>query len=295
MSLFNFSIFYHYPLQVLSFFSLLMALASIWIKKSIWIWGSFGLISLFLAGSCHLMEPIAFLPLFFLILLVGGLHFEVQGFARFLLVSTAFLTGGALFFSLLPGFIPPIAISIPPLCINYGRACVGLILIGTIISTLPGRGSKDWKIVWSCSLMGAVGLLLLLFLWKPSLWKPYFSLSYFPWAGLSLFFTILPEEALLRGLLQKECTTWLGNGTKAQVLSVSISTMLYPLFHLSWAGDLSLLLPTIAIGITLACLYQITRMIEASILCHFFVLSIHFCFFETLPFWHQLPCVSFGL
>lgn len=295
MSLFNISIFYHYPLQVLSFFSLLMALISIWIKKSIWIWGSFGAISLFIAGSCQLMTPIAFLPLFFLILLVWGLQFDVQGFARFLLVSTAFLTGGALFFSLLPGFAPPITLINPPLCINFGRAWVGLILLGAIVPTLSGLGTKDWKTVGGCALMGAIGLFLLLILWKPSLWKPYFSLAFFPWAGLTLFFTVLPEEVLLRGLLQKEFTVWLGSGAKAHAFSVGIAAMIYPLFHLSWAGDLSLLLPTFAIGLTLACLYQVTRMIEASILCHFFVLGIHFCFFQQLSFWHQLPCISFGL
>lgn len=294
MSLLNFSIFYHYPLQVLSFFSLLMALISIWIKKSVWIWGSFGVISLIIASNCGMIKPIALLPLFFLTLLVWGLQFDVQGFARFLLVSTAFLTGGALFFSLLPGFISPIAITHPSLCINYGRACVGIILLGTLISTLSTKRSKDWKTVWGCAITSAIGFFLLLLLWETSFWKPYFSLTFFPWAGLVLFFSILPEEALLRGLLQKEITAWLGTGVKAHVFSVGIVTMIYPLFHLSWAGDLSLLLPTFATGLTFACLYQITKMIEVSILCHFLLLSIQFCFFGHFPLWHQLPCMSLG-
>ncbi len=295
MSLFNFSIFYHYPFQVLSFFSLLMAVISIWIKKSIWIWGSFGVISLILAGSCYQIKPIAILPLAFLMFLTWGLQYNLQGFARFLIVSTAFLTGGALFFSLLPGFSAPISLSSPPLCIGYARACIGLILTATIGTTLTFRWSKEWNIVCSCSLMSAIGLFLLMILWEPVLWKPYLSLSYFPWAGLALFFTVLPEEVLLRGLLQKECTAWLGGGIKAQVFSIGILTMIYPLFHLSWAENLALLLPTFVIGLTLACLYQITRMIETTILSHFLLLSILFCCFEKLPFWHQLPCVSFGL
>lgn len=242
-----------------------------------------------------MIAPIAFLPLLFLICLVWGLQFEMQKFARFLLVSTTFLTGVALFFSLLPGFSLPIDLSSPPLCINYGRAYMALIFLGSIVSTLTIQKSQDWKIVFGAAIMGALGIFLLILLWKLSIWTPYFSLAFFPWALFALFFTVIPEEVLLRGLLQKECTAWLGKGIKQQFFSVAITSLLYPLFHLSWAGDFSLFLPTLAIGMTLACLYQITRMIEVSIVCHFLILSMHFCFFEKLSFWHQLPCVGFGL
>lgn len=68
------SIFYHHPIQTLSFFALMMALCSIRVKKTFRIRGSFGIISLASAFVSDLLDPVAFLPLGFFTLLLFGLQ-----------------------------------------------------------------------------------------------------------------------------------------------------------------------------------------------------------------------------
>ena len=286
------SIFYHHPIQTLSFFALVMALCSIWIKKTFWIWGSFGIISLASAFVSDLLDPIAFLPLGFFILLLFGLQSKVQGLARFLLASMAFLIGGALFFHLMPGFNDQTALPYP-LCLNYGKTFVGLALLGWMVPTLPL--SKIGKAPLALALVGTCFLSALFFFLHPALYNFHFSFSFFPWALMTLLFVIIPEEALLRGFLQKELTSWMGGGMKAQVWTVAIMTCLYPLFHLTWIGEMHLLIPTFAAGFTYALLYQMTKMIETPIVSHFLVNGVYFLFFGHLPFFRELPCLNLGL
>ncbi len=285
MQAISFSIFYHHPIHILSFFSLLMALLSIWIKKAFWIWGSFGFLSFLGAFASGLLAPIAFLPLTFFILLIWGLQFELRGFSRFLLASTLFLLGGALFFHILPGFLDQTFLPYP-LCLSYSKTFVGLTLLGWIVPTL-NISKTSLKILITpigVAFIATSFLTTFFFLLYPSLWHFHFSLSFFAWAIANLFFNIIPEEALLRGFLQKELVGWLGGGLKSQICTVAITALIYLLFHLSWVGDLSFLIPTFAVGLTYAILYQATKIIETSIICHFLVGSLHYLFLGPLPF-----------
>ncbi len=286
------SIFYHHPVQALSFFALGMALCSIWIKKTFWIWGSFGLISLIAAFASNLLAPVAFLPLGFFIILLWGLRVDIKGLSRFLLACIAFLLGGALFFHIMPGFFDQTSLPYP-LCLNYGKTFVGLVLLGWMIPTLSSW--KPFKTPLWIAVFSAVLLSALFFLLTPSESHFHLSFSFFSWAVITLLFVIIPEEALLRGFLQKEITGWVGGGMKAQVTAVAITTFLYPLFHLTWAGDLTLLVPTIAAGFTYAFIYQVTKHVETSIVSHFLVNCTYFLFFGHLPFFSELPCLSLGL
>jgi membrane protease YdiL (CAAX protease family) len=286
------SIFYHHPIQTLSFFALVMALCSIWVKKTFWIWGSFGIISLASAFVSDLLDPVAFLPLGFFTLLLLGLQSNVKGLSRFLLASTAFLIGGALFFHIMPGFNDQTALPYP-LCLNYGKTFVGLALLGWMIPTVPFL--KIGKAPLTLAVVGACFLSALFFFLHPALYNFHFSLSFFPWALMTLLFVILPEEALLRGFLQKEITNWIGGGMKAQVSAVAITTCIYPLFHLTWIGDMNLLIPTCISGFVYALLYQMTKTIETPIVSHFQVSCVYFLFFGHLPFFRELPCMSLGL
>ena len=296
MQEFSPSIFYHHPIHVLSFMSLLMALLSLWIRKTLWIWGSFGLISFMGAFASGLLTPIAFLPLAFFVLLIWGLHFDIHGLGRFLLAATTFLLGGALFFHLMPGFLDHAFLPYP-LCLSFSKAFVGLALLGWVVPTLSlSKGiTKPLGPPVGLALIGAAVLGSLFFLLNPSLWNFHLSFSFFPWAISTLFFVVIPEEALLRGFLQKELVQWMGGNTKSQICAIAITACIYPLFHLSWASDLSLLFPTFAAGLTYALLYQITKLVETSIACHFLVASIHYLFFGHLPFFGELPCLNFGL
>jgi len=269
-----------HPLISLSFFSLAMGLFSLWIHKSSWIFGSFALISLVMAFTSDLLSWMALIPLSFFSILLASLTLNPQGLARFLIASTLFLIGGALFFHIFPGFFPVQhhCFFSSSFCCNYAKGLVALLLLGWFVPTLKAK--EVFKSAMPMSLVSATLLLILFFIWKMPIWNPFFSLSFFHWALFTLFFIILPEEALLRGLLQKELFQWLGGGVKSHVSCLIIASCIYPLFHLGWEGNFSLLLPTMLAGFTYALLYQISRKIEMSILCHFFIQCGQFLLFH---------------
>ena len=267
----------HYPIQMLSFFSLAMAFLSIWIKKNPILFGSFGFISISTAFASGLITSIALLPLAFFLLLLFGLKTHIQGLSRFLLASTAFLIGGSLFFHFMPGFLEKESFE-SPTCLNYGKAFVGFLLIGYFVQTISG---KELASIFFPAISGTLALIALsLYLKKPTL-EFHFSLSFISWSLTALFFSIIPEEALLRGFLQKELFDWIGGGMKAHLSCIAITSMLYPLFHINWAGNISLLLPTLATGLTLGVLYQVCRKVEVCIGCHFLIRCCSFLLFGS--------------
>jgi membrane protease YdiL (CAAX protease family) len=196
----------------------------------------------------------------------------VQGFPRFLLGATAFLIAGALFFSLMPGF--ELVGGSPPL--NYGKAFMGFLLLSQTVTTLPGRQLPK-AILPAIYVSVALAIISLILKTPPIEWT--FSLSFFSWAFVTLIFCLTAEEALLRGFLQKELFHWVGGGLKGHISSIAVLSLLYPLFHLHWVGDLSLLAPILLTGIALASLYQYYENVETCIFCHFFIRSIGFIAF----------------
>jgi uncharacterized protein len=292
----NLSIFYNHPVQVLSFLALLISIFSVWIRKTVWIWGSFGLISFGSAFASGLLSPISLIPMILFILLVWGLQFNTQGFSRFLLAGTTFLLGSALFLHLMPGFLNQSDLPYP-LCLSYSKAFVGLILLGIAIPTLALTTKRTSSLARPIGLtiICTLFLVTLFYLLNPNSEHFQFSFGFFAWGIATLFFTIIPEEALLRGFLQKELIRWMGNDMKFQICAVFITAFVYLLFHLNWASNLSLLLPTFAAGLTYGILYQITKLVETTIICHFLVSSIHCIHFGHLPFFQGLPCLNFGL
>jgi len=291
----SFSFVYQYPIQFSSLLLLALSLASLWIRKSFWIWGSLLLISLLGAFTSDLFNVTALFPLIFFALLLWGLQLDLKGFSRFLISSMLFLIGAGLFFHLMPGFVDPKGLPYP-LCLNYGKPFIGILLLGWLIPTLSRANfPQNFKRLVAYVLIGTIFLTTIFVVLQPKAIYPNFSFSIFPWAFISLFFFIIPEEALLRGFLQNEIVTWMGGGLKSEISGVIITTLLYPLFHLTWVSDLSLLIPTFAAGFTYAACYQITKLVETSIVCHFLIGCIHFLFFGHLPLSQKLSCVSFGL
>ena len=288
-----FLVFAQHPIKLLAFFSLAMAFASCWIRKTAWVWGSFLAISLICALESTTISPIGLLPIGFLALLILGLQFPLEGLSRFLLVATAFLISSGFFFHLFPGFINWklfSSVTLSPestpynLWLNYDKPFAGFFILFLLLPTLSS--CLEWRACLRSSLPFILGSILLL-LWigmgshliafDPKL--PAYSLF---WIFINLFFAVIPEESLFRGLLQKELFRWLGGGLKAHIGCVLISSIMFTLFHLIWVANLPFLALVFTAGIAYGAIYQYTQKIESAILCHFAVNSAHFFLF-TYP------------
>jgi uncharacterized protein len=289
---FSHLVFLKNPIQSLAFFSLMMSLASLWIRKTAWLWGTFLLISLLCALETNILSPIAFLPLSLLALLFWALTYDMTGLSRFLLAGMAILVSGGLFFHFLPGFqnwnlaretLSPNAVPYH-FWLNYDKPFVGLFILVSLLPTIESK--HDWKEVFKYSvpwmILGTVLLLSLSIYFRQIEWDPKFPTFLLPWLFVNLFFVVIPEEAFLRGFIQTELFQWLGGGRGAHIGCVLLSSSIFTLFHVNWVGNLSFLLLVFVAGLIYGTIYQWTQKIESSILCHYFVNVCHFLLF-TYP------------
>lgn len=120
---------------------LTIALLSLWVKKTPWIWGSLFALSLIFAQKSGQLTPKAFIPLAIIVALFCVLQWNVNGLTRFLFVATALLLSGALFSCLVPGF--PACFKMFYAQINYGKFLIALPIIGWLIPPLSTK--KDWQ------------------------------------------------------------------------------------------------------------------------------------------------------
>ena len=259
---------------------MILALLSLWVKKNPWIWGSMGALSLLLAFSSELLTSAALIPLSLLTVIFWGLQWNVKGLGRYLLVMAGFLIAAALFYHILLGFPAPIEFMGTE--IIYGKLLAGLLLLAWPVSILSSSRERAQFLKSSLplALLGALLLLIVVLYLQIASWHPKLSLSFLGWFILYLVCTIVPEEALLRGFLQKEIFSLIGGGFKAHVGSIFISGSLLSLFHLSWINDLSTFPLILLAGFIYSSLYQITKNVETSILCRLIVSSFYFLFFS---------------
>ena len=110
--------------------------------------------------------------------------------------------------------------------------------------------------------------------WQPK-WTPLFII----WAWGNLFFTCIAEEAFFRGFIQKNLMRVLSNITGGTALALLISSVLFGLAHL--AGGVYYVILSIVAGIGYGWAYHRTQRIEAAILTHFTLNSLHFLFFTN--------------
>ena len=268
--------FLYQQITTISFILMILALASVWIKKNLWVWGSLGALSILSAFTAGLITSVAFIPLAILAAIFWGLQWNMQGLGRYLLVTAGFLISAALFYHILIGLSPPIELFGSDL--NYGKLIAGLLLLGWPVSTLKNHIERTQflKSSFPLALLGALFLVVLTLFLQTDAWHPRFSLNFFGWAIIYLFCTIIPEEALLRGFLQKEIFSLIGGGLKAHIGSILISGLLLSLFILTWINNPSTFPFIILAGFVYSTLYQITKNVETSILCRFIVSSLYF-------------------
>ena len=250
-------------LLLLSFLFLVAGYLSIWVKKNTWIQGFFSLASLLFVIVSGEMEMLAFIPLSLLLLLTLTLNSDLTGLARYLFVTANFLVGGALFYNFLPGLPSPFSVLDTP--VSYGKSFTGLILLAWLIETVKDKQT----LVEACKSsfpLALSGTLLFVLITK----------SYTPAVSTSAllvyaFASILPEEALVRGFMQKELFTMMRGGVKGHFTCLFLSTGLSCCLHLAWVGDLSLLPLIICTSFFYSLIYQMTKKVEGGALCHLFI------------------------
>jgi membrane protease YdiL (CAAX protease family) len=97
-----------------------------------------------------------------------------------------------------------------------------------------------------------------------------------------LIFVSIPEEAFFRGFIQRELYQWFGSNPLAASGSILITSAFFTLLHLIWVANLPFLGLVFIASLIYGTIYQVTKSIESSILCHFGLNVIHFFFF-TYP------------
>lgn len=281
------------PYATLAFFALLMAILSVWIKRSPWIWGSFLMIAGFLGFYVKLLEPIALVPIVALYFLHGLLR-SLCGMRYFLLL---FLTVGisiGLWMGLLPGFHSLViferevisARAVPySFSLSFDKPLAGFFVLAWSLPLIKDFTAfkRLLKVAIPLSLGSVALLLALAFTSRFIAWDPKFPELFWFFAPVNLVLVTIPDEALIRGFVQTECARLLGKQRiVSQVLAILLTACLFALLHYAWIKNGSYILLVFIAGVVYGSVYQITRAIEASILCHFLFNVTHFLLF-TYP------------
>ena len=269
----------------------ILSLVAIWLpNKRVWqVSCGVTILAALLTGS---LSPIALVPILGLLGL-SYLHLNVEQAQSFFLLT---LIASCLAFGLhvLPGFHNQEYLAAyqlnhnsAPFSIwfNYDKSMAALILLGTLFHKELLRSTEQWfeffKTILPIIAIGlpsiyTIGLLLgyAHFDWSPS---P----TFWPWALKNLFFTVIAEEILFRGLIQRELSKRL-KGKSSNFIAIGLAALLFGLAHYA-GGTQYIILSTIA-GLVYGYAYYKTGRIEGAILAHFLLNAIHFIFF-SYPFY----------
>lgn len=276
-------------MAALCFFSLIMGIASFWIYRSPWIYGSFFLLSYFLGSFAKIVTPLALVPLLCLLVLHGILKGGIAGKTRAILVMLAGLLSIAMWIHIVPGFhnwkILSKATTEYTFYLNWDKPFTGIFVLAWAFPLL--RTKEELKRIFSLSLPYAIFstiLLILLSIWGGIVkWDPKIPHDFWLWAIVNLFLVVIPEEAFMRGFIQKEFFRLFGEqGLAAASGSILATAFLFSLLHIQGIPHFAYILLVFASGILYGSIYQYTKSIESAIFCHYFLNVIHFFLF-TYP------------
>lgn len=279
--------FWRNPIPTLCFFSLGMSIASLWIKKNAWLWGSFLASAILLALEASILTPLGLIPIAILFFCHYFLKRDLNKGVRYLTFGVALTVSVGLFFHFLPGFhnwriaanmtLSPQAVPYH-LWLNFDKPFIGLFVLvfrqpliahaarlkAVLVRTLP------------IILVSILGMALLSWYWGLVGWAPKLPAILVPWMLCNLFFVTIPEEAFFRGFLQREIYEWFGKTKGASLLAVIVTSLFFTLLHVNFAPSFSFLGLIFLASMIYGALYQTTKAIESSILCHFLFNLTHF-------------------
>ncbi|WP_333874688.1 CPBP family intramembrane glutamic endopeptidase [Methylobacter sp.] len=276
---------------------LTLALLGLWLPRTPYFpryapWAVLLVIAIIAGLFFNILQPMALLWIVLLGVSTWALTQKNFGLAiNSALFAIVFLLSVGLLTHQLPGFSNPKIISnlhfsddaIPyDKYLNFDNVLVGLFILGFGHQRLAGVSEwqstlKRMTFVTPLTLFAVMCLSLLLgyVQWQPK-WTPVF----FVWAWGNLFFTCIVEEAFFRGFIQKYLMQGLSKVRYGDALAIAITAVLFGLAHYM-GGNNYILLATVA-GVGYGWVYRHTGRIEASILTHFSLNSLHLLLF-TYP------------
>lgn len=205
------------------------------------------------------------LELMVMVLSLGlGLHL-FPGFHNLLIARQAQLAADSLAYSL---------------WFNLDKTLIGLFILAWLHPLLRDRHAwlsmlRQWLPIALLTLTLVIALSLLTGYVRFDYKLPDF-LFYWLWANL--LFTCMAEEALFRGFLQRRLSHYLAGFRHGALFALIIAAVLFGVAHA--AGGITYVLLASVAGLGYGWVYQRTQRIEASILLHFSLNSIHIIFFS---------------
>lgn len=290
---FSHVIFWYKPLMSLCFFAFGMSFISLWVRKTAWLWGSFLLIAYILAFVTRVATWISLIPILILFFCHFFLKKDLTKSSRFLFFCIATGVSLALAFHFLPGFhnwkiasdlcLSPGAYPYS-LWLNFDKPFIGLFALALSIPLIarPSEMFRVLKVAIPLSILGILIMMGISLHFDLVKWDPKIPVITFVWLLDNLILVAIPEEAFFRGFIQREIYNWFGKTPVAGLGSIFVTSILFTLLHLFWVADLPFLCLVFIASVIYGFIYQLTRSIEASILCHFGLNVVHFFFF-TYP------------
>jgi membrane protease YdiL (CAAX protease family) len=185
----------------------------------------------------------------------------VPGFSNTLIVRDAILSPGAVPYTLF---------------MNFDKGQIGLFVLAFGPPLIAKRA--EWTAMLEVAMPGALALIALLMLCALVIGQIRFepkSPDFLPiWLWSNLLFTAAAEEALFRGVIQRRLQGSDSSGTSTRaVLGLIAAAVIFGAAHYA-GGVWSVVLATIA-GVGYGWIFWRTNRIEASILTHFLVNTVH--------------------
>jgi len=166
--------------------------------------------------------------------------------------------------------------------LNLDKSLIGLFFICFSVYSLAngGRWLPSVKKGLIVGLIATLALMPLAFLLGYVHTDLKLTSFFYLWAVHNLFFTCFAEEALFRGMIQRFVQFRLQNVRFGKWIAIIIGALLFGAAH--YAGGVKYILLASVAGLFYGYAFMKTEKIEASILAHFLVNSVHFTFF-TYP------------
>ena len=262
-------------LSLLTFSLLIVTLISLWVYRSILVWGALLLVTLvagFYAGHITLVGLLCTAGLIALFA-----WFKARPFK--LLFGVLVIAGFVFGMKLLPCF-PPYRFT-THFAIGLQGALPGLLAMALIVPL--ARSNRDWVGIVKGIFYGCLGITVLavaatylgVVRWQFQL--PPLAFERFL---VNFFFTCIPEEGFFRGFFQARLALYFRSGKLGKLLALLTTSVLFTLGHLFWTSSGAILGFVFLASLLYGGVYLISKRIESAIVTHFLLNFIHMTFFS---------------
>ena len=166
---------------------------------------------------------------------------------------------------------------------NFDKTLVGIFILGFMTPLI--HTWSEVQIIFKKALLPVtltiLAVVFLAFQLKFIHFSPKLSSHIFVWATTNLLFICTAEEAFFRGFVQRYLCLWFTRVKGGDLIAIAIASLLFGVSHYHGSSLKYMALATMA-GMGYGFVYWRTKSIEASIITHFSLNTIHFLFF-TYP------------